>query len=302
MYLTGFADEAAIGIDGQITATKKLGWKHIESRNIDDKNIHNLSNEAFEVVAEKLKEAGIKINCFGSAVANWGKAIDGPFDSSLEEARRAIPRMKHLGTKLIRIMSFAVLKNRPAGDQMEEERFKRVRVLCKMFADEGLIPVHENCMNYGGMGWEYTLRLIEAVPELKLAFDTGNPGLDTPNSPRQSSWEFYLHVKEHIAYIHIKDMVWNHEKNEAVYVFPGEGDREVKRILKDLLVSGYDGGISIEPHMKVVFHDDSVQAQAQARLDNYVEYGHRMERLIKEIRIQQSECSGTCVTRPSAGL
>lgn len=101
MYLTGFADEAAIGIDGQITATKKLGWKYIESRNIDDKNIHNLSNEAFEVVAEKLKEAGIKINCFGSTVANWGKAINGPFDSSLEEARRAIPRMKHLGKKLI---------------------------------------------------------------------------------------------------------------------------------------------------------------------------------------------------------
>jgi len=85
-------------------------------------------------------------------------------------------------------------------------------------------------------------------------------------------------------------------------MFPGKGDREVKRILKDLLVAGYDGGISIEPHIKVVFHDDSVQAQAQARLDNYVEYGHRMERLIKEIRIQQSECSGTCVTRPSAGL
>lgn len=286
MYLTGFADEAATGIDGQIAATRKLGWKHIESRNIDGQNIHDLSDEAFETAAGKLEQAGITVNCFGSAIANWGKSIEEPFDSSLAEARRAIPRMKRLGTKLIRIMSFAVLKDRPADDQMEAERFKRVRVLYRMFADEGLRPIHENCMNYGGMGWLYTLRLIEAVPGLKLVFDTANPGLDTPNSPRQSSWEFYAHVKEHIAYVHIKDMVWNPAKKDARYTFPGEGDRDVRRIIKDLLASGYDGGISIEPHMQVVHHDDSVRAQDQARIDNYIEYGRRMEKMIEEIRKQ----------------
>ncbi len=280
MYLTGFADEAAAGIDGQIKATKQLGWEYIESRNIDGKNIHDLSDAEFDAAADKLEEAGVKINCFGSAIANWAKPIDEPFDSSLEEARRAIPRMKRLGTKLIRIMSFAVLKDRSPEDQMADERFRRVNILHRMFTDEGLMPVHENCMNYGGMGWEYTLRLLDAVPGLKLVFDTANPGLDTPNSPRQSSWEFYSHVKEHIAYIHIKDMVWDKEGNKAIYTFPGEGDRDVKRILKDLLASGYDGGISIEPHMAVVFHDESVEAKAQARLDNYVEYGRRMEKLL----------------------
>lgn len=283
MYLTGFADEAASDIDGQIEATKLLGWRHIESRNIDGKNIHDLSDAEFDAVAAKLDAAGINVNCFGSAIANWAKPIDEPFDSSLEEARRAIPRMKRLGTELIRIMSFAVLKDRSPDDQMAEERFKRLNILHRMFTDEGLVPVHENCMNYGGMGWEYTLRMLDAVPGMKLVFDTANPGLDTPNSPRQSSWEFYSHVREHIAYIHIKDMVWDTENNTAVYTFPGEGDRDVARILKDLLASGYDGGISIEPHMSVVFHDESVQAQAQARMDNYVEYGRRMEKLLASL-------------------
>jgi len=284
MYLTGFADEAAVGVVDQIKATKKLGWKYIESRNINGKNIHDLSDKEFDVVIDKLEESGIKINCFGSAVANWAKPINEPFDSSLKEARRAIPRMKRLGTKLIRIMSFAVLNGCSIDKQMEEERFRRINILCKMFTDEGLLPVHENCMNYGGMGWEYTLRLVEAVPGLKFVFDTANPGLDTPNSPRQSSWDFYSHIKEHIAYIHIKDMMWNNEKKEAVYTFPGEGDREVKRILKDLLSSGYDGGISIEPHMKVVFHDEDIKSENQARFDNYVEYGHRLEKLIVKIK------------------
>ena len=47
----------------------------------------------------------------------------------LAEAKRAIPRMQRLGCKLIRIMSYAVLKNGDcdADDQMEQERFRRLR-------------------------------------------------------------------------------------------------------------------------------------------------------------------------------
>ena len=51
MYYTGFADEAARGITGQIEATKKLGWKWIESRAVDGVNIHDLPEEKFEAKA-----------------------------------------------------------------------------------------------------------------------------------------------------------------------------------------------------------------------------------------------------------
>ena len=60
MYMTGFADEAATGIDGQIKATRELGWKYIESRNINGKNIHDLSDADFDVVCGKLKDAGVE--------------------------------------------------------------------------------------------------------------------------------------------------------------------------------------------------------------------------------------------------
>jgi len=288
VYLTGFADEAARDVDGQIRATSELGWQHIEARNIDGRNIHDLSEEEFDVVYGKLQDAGIRINCFGSAIANWGKSIEEPFDTSLEEARRSIVRMKRLGTEMVRIMSFAVLKDRAADDQMEEERFRRVRELQTMFTGEGLTPVHENCMNYGGMGAAFTLRLIENVPGLKLVYDTGNPVSSAdrtkqPPYPRQSSWEFYSLVKEHVAYIHIKDGRWDEANQKAVFTFPGEGDGDVKKIVKDLLDSGYDGGISIEPHLAVVFHDDSVTAEADVMYSNYVEYGRRMEKIIREV-------------------
>ncbi len=284
MYLTGFADEAAVDIDGQIKATGKLGWQYIEARNVNETNIHDLSDREFDIVCGKLHDAGIKINGFGSTIANWSKMINEPFNDSLAEAGRAIPRMKRLGTKLIRIMSFAVLPDRKPDDQMEKERFKRLNALCRMFTDEGLLPLHENCMNYGGMGWEYTLRLMEEVSGVKLLFDTANPTLKAPNSPRQSSWEFYSRIKEHIAHVHVKDLIWDEVKDDAVYTFPGEGEGDVKRILKDLLVSGYDGGIAIEPHMEVVFHDSSVTAGTDNRFNNYIEYGRRLEELLADIR------------------
>lgn len=288
MYMTGFADEAAGDIDGQIRATKELGWTNIEARNIDGKNIHDISDDAFDVVCGKLRESGVTINCFGSAIANWSKQINEPFDSSLEETRRAIPRMQRLGVKLIRIMSFAVLKDRGPDDQMEEERFRRLRELHKMFTDAGITPVHENCMNYGGMGWPYTLKLIENVPGLKLVYDTGNPVFSDDRSksepyPKQSSWEFYSHVKEHVAYVHIKDGYWDADAQKSVFTHCGEGNGEVERILKDLLDGGYDGGLSIEPHLAVVFHDESVQSADDVRFANYVEYGRRMMALLEKI-------------------
>ena len=289
MYFTGFADEAATGIDGQIKATQALGWQFIESRNIDGRNIHDLDDAAFDTVCGKLAAAGIRINCFGSAIANWGKRIDQPFDSSLAEARRAIPRMQRLGAKLIRIMSFAVLPERGPEDQMAEERFRRLRELQRMFADAGLTVVHENCMNYGGMGWQYTLKLVDNVPGLKLVFDTGNPVFSEDRikpapCPMQSAWEFYAHVKEFVAYVHIKDGYVDTAAKKSVFTFPGDGQAEVRRIVKDLLASGYQGGISIEPHLAVVFHDPTITSEDGVRFNNYVEYGRRMMRMVDDIR------------------
>ena len=293
MYLTGFADEAAPDIEGQIRATKALGWKYIEARSVNGTNVHDISDEAFEEVVGKLQDAGVQVNCFGSAIANWGKSIADPFDVTLEEVGRAIPRMQRLRTRLVRIMSYAVLPEREPtdvpvrGDQMEEERFRRLRILHRMFTEAGLTPVHENCMNYGGMSWQHTLRLIEHVPGLKLVFDTGNPVFTDDRArprpyPKQSSWEFYTHVKEHVAYVHVKDGTWDPGTQQITYTYPGEGDGDVVRIVSDLLQSGYDGGISIEPHMAIVHHDASVASPEEQRFRTYVEYGRRTERIVAE--------------------
>ena len=292
MYMTGFADEASPSLDIQTRVTKELGWHDIESRmvQVDDfpaGNIHDISDAAFDRLAVKLEAAGIRINCFGSAIGNWSQKIDAPFDRSLAEVRRSIPRMQKLGAKLVRIMSFAV---RDGEDQMEAERFRRVREIQRMFADAGLTALHENCMNYGGMGWQFTLKLLENVPGLKLVYDTGNPVFTDDRSkpkpyPKQSSWEFYEHVRDHIAYIHIKDGYHDQQTGKSVFTYPGEGHGDIPKIIKDLFARGYDGGISIEPHMGTVFHDPHSQRSLDAA-EIYVTYGRRMLKMINNIRTE----------------
>lgn len=283
MYLTGFADEASQDLATQIQVTKELGWNAIESRNIWGTNIHDLSEEEFEKACRMLDEAGIYINCFGSAICNWERDVDDDWNITLGQVKRAIPRMKKLGTKLIRIMSF---KRYESGDQKAQKRFKLLREVNDMFTSEGLLPVHENCMNYGGMSWKHTIELVENVPGLKLVYDTGNPVYNIDHSKEkdvwQDSWEFYQNIKDHIAYIHVKDGQNPVQGQKDVYSYPGEGVGYTWEIMKDLKESGYDGGISIEPHMAAVFHDADAGANENG-VDIYLEYGRRLINYFKEI-------------------
>jgi sugar phosphate isomerase/epimerase len=285
MYLTGFADEAAQDFDRQLKATKELGWNSIESRNINGKNIHDISDEDFEVVVKKLDDADVKINCFGSAIGNWAKNINDPFDITLAEIERAIPRMKRLGAKLIRIMSYARCEG---NEQNAPERFKRLAEIVRLFKESGIQPVHENCMNYGGMSWKHTLELMEKVPGLQLIYDTGNSPFMKDYSKDgdvwQDGWEFYSNIKQHISYIHIKDTLNPVDGQKEQYTMPGEGQGYVKEILKDLKADGYDGGISIEPHLAAVFHDPSaLNTPNDKSYGLYVEYGQTLMTLLKEL-------------------
>jgi sugar phosphate isomerase/epimerase len=305
VYYTGFADEAGDSIDVQIKATQALGWANIESRSVDRVNLTDVSDERFDQVCEKLEGAGVRINCFGSGIANWSRdpRSEEDFEYSIEALRRAIPRMHRLGTTMIRGMSFAVVQDEdPDSPELEEIIFGKVRHLVRMCEEASVLYLHENCMNYGGMSHEHTLRLLDNIrsPSFKLIFDTGNPvftyrRLGPKPYRKQSSWEFYTNVREWIHYVHIKDGRYIRESDgifpEVEYTFPGEGDGDVERVVRDLLGSGYDGGFSIEPHLTVVYHEGSAQSADEVRYNNYVEYGRRFMRLVETATGESSKPS-----------
>lgn len=291
MILCGISDEAGNSLVSQIQATRELGWRHLEARNVQvpgfpKANFHDIPDAAFDQAVGMLQDAGVGIYCFASTIMNWAKRVTDPFDVTLAEVARAIPRMQRLGTRYVRIMSF---KPGDDDDRIPPEVIRRVGEVVRRFTDAGITPVHENCMNYGGMSWRHAVELIEGVPGLRWVFDTANPVFNADRIqakpwPRQDPWEFWTHVREATAHIHVKDARWVTAKNDADYTFPGEGDGAVRRILADAFARGYDSGISIEPHMVAVFHDAQAAAQDDALRANYVEYGRRLERLIGELR------------------
>lgn len=296
MYYTGFADEAGDSIEVQIKATQALGWSNIEARSVDGVNLTDITDKQFDQVCEKLAAANIRINCFASAIANWSRdpRREEDVQYSIEALRRAIPRMQRLGTSMIRGMSYAIVRDQaPDSPELEEIIFRNVQRLVNMCEDAGILYLHENCMTYGGLSHEHTLRLLDRVrsPNLRLVFDTGNPvfsdrHLGSPPYRKQSSWEFYSNVREWIHYVHIKDCRYIQESGDIFpyveYTFPGEGDGDVVRIVRDLLHSGYDGGFSIEPHLAIVHHDESAKSE-EVRYQTYVEYGRRFMSLVNSI-------------------
>jgi len=255
---------------------------------IDGKNIHDLPEDTFQKVCEQLETANIKVAEFGTMIGSWAKTIHSDWEITVAEINRCIPRMKRLGVRFARIMSYAQC---PWGEeQFEQERFRRLREINSRFADAGLTAVHENCMNWGGFSAAHTLRLLEEIPRLQLVFDTGNPVFQRDRSkpapyPWQNALEFYHQIKHAIAHVHIKDGIMLQEEGDPEYTFAGQGQGYTKEIVADLLANSYTGFFAIEPHIGKVFHSKEQASNPQKEYELYLEYGQRFEQLVEACQI-----------------
>lgn len=280
MFFSGISDEAGQAIETQIKAHKDLGWDHLELRLVDGENVTALSDEKFSYVYGKVCDAGMKISCFGSAIANWARPITCDAQIDIDDLKRAIPRMQKAGTPFIRVMSYPNDSKHPVEEpEWRSEAIKRMKVLAKMAEDGGITLAHENCSGWGGLSAENSNILLGEVnsPALKVVFDTGNPV-----TYGQDAWEYYEKVYDDIVYVHIKDA--KKVNGEDVYTYCGEGEGYVKEIVGDLLKKGYDGGFSIEPHLAAVIHTGQKADSDAALYDSYTEYGRRLMKIVNEVK------------------
>ena len=301
MIFSGFTDEVSSSLADQIAVTKELGWSNIEMRDVDDKLLGTMTDEEFDKVYQMFTESGVKLHCYGSAVANWRRhprsAQD--FEETKNELLTAIPRMQKLGCKLIRGMSFLMTPDEePDSPELEQIIFAKVKELVKICEDNGIVYGHENCMNYGGLSYLHTLKLLEAVGDTKaftLIYDTGNPCFNYRHIgqkpyPLQSSWEFYKMVRPYVTHVHIKDGTAlpqaDGNRPSARFTFAGDGNGDVRAIMTDLRETGYDGAFSMEPHMGSIYHDPNGNVNSpeakKFRHDIYVEYCKRFMQLLRE--------------------
>ncbi len=282
MIITGISDEAGKDIKTQIKAHKELGWSALELRlhNGVNASTTDFSDKEFDIVRSALNEAEMTVTCFGSAIGNWSRNIRGDFSIDVEDLKVAAKRMNILGTKYIRTMTWV-----PDMDDIaysRNEGIRRYKELVKIAEDAGIYLAHENCEGWGGFSPQNMVELKTEVnsPNLVLLYDTGNV-VSHGDDPE----EFFKGIRGHFDYIHIKDAKFGVGDEGHAFTYCGEGDGNLPEILRRVIKEdGYDGIISIEPHIAAIVHKGSGSSKGEEVMYNsYLKYGRKLEKILKAI-------------------
>ena len=277
---TGFTDEAEKMLAGQIEVLEEAGWNAMEPRLVDGKSVCDLNDAEWDRAFSMLRHHGITVVGFGGQIGNWARPITSDFAIDLAELKRVAPRMRQSGTKLLRIMTYPNPEDHPwSTESWKAEVVRRLRELSAVAEDEDVILGCENCSGYAGAGPEGFLELAEAVNSraFKLIFDTGNSSLD--HDDLESSWRYYEACQSEIVHVHIKAAKPGPD-GSLVPCFPDE-DPMQRKILSNLVATGYDGWLSIEPHMCAVIHEGREAEDKKAR-STWIEYASRLEKLVAQ--------------------
>ncbi len=238
--LTGFADEAAKDLDGQIAALKRNGMSYFEPRGIDGKNIADFTVEEAKALKEKLDANGIKVSSIGSP---YGKIeIDEDFEPHFEKFKNTVEVAKILETKYIRMFSFFFTKGQSYEDNREEV-LRRVKALADYSAEQGVYCCLENEKGIYGDTDDRNLEVLRhCAPNLYAIVDPANYiqcGVDPLAA--------YEKVAGYVKYLHVKDAYF--ENGEVVPA--GKGDGNVAQIIKRFARNSGEKFLSLEPHLTV---------------------------------------------------
>ena len=237
--ISGFADEIDSSTDIQFKTIKSLNISYFEPRGIDGKNIADLSEEEAWALREKMDRYGVKASSVGSPVGKIDITDD--FEPELEKLAHVAKTAKIIGTRNIRVFSFYIPDEK--YEEYRTEVMKRLSAMAELAEKEGVILLHENEKGIYGDTPERCRDIFETVKSdnLRAVFDPANfvqCGVET------YPYAFNM-LREFVVYMHIKDA-----KGQTV-VPAGSGDGHVPEIISELYKSGYEGFLSLEPHLGV---------------------------------------------------
>jgi sugar phosphate isomerase/epimerase len=238
--LSAFGDEISPNLTVQMDVLEQNDIRFIEVRGVNGRNIVQYSSgEALEI-KKQLDARGFRISAIGSPFGKIG--IEEDFTQHLELFRHTLELAHILETGYIRVFSFYPPSGADPADHRSQvmDRFSQ---FIRAAEGTGITLLHENEKDIYGDTPERCLDLLETMncSYVGAVFDPANfVQCDVKTFP-----EAYELLKKHIRYMHIKDAVYSDH-----HVVPaGYGDGKVKEILRALYISGYDGFLSIEPHL-----------------------------------------------------
>ena len=282
VILTGFADEMAKSLDGQLEGLKKLGMTYIEMRNVEGKNLIACSGEEAKDIKARLDAEGIRLSAVGSPLGKID--IRDAFAPHMEELKHTVELAHIMDTPNIRMFSFFIPKDKKPAD-FREDVLERLGQFVDYASRNGAVLLHENEKDiYGELAPE-CLDLMKNFhgDHFKAVFDFAN--FVQAHQDTLEAWDM---LKDYVAYVHVKDAVW-----EDGHVVPaGYGDGHVKEILKQLLDGGYQGFLSLEPHLTNFTGFGSLEknGKIEQKLEGMEAFALAHESLIKILEELQAGC------------
>lgn len=238
--LSGFADEIDADLNVQMDFLDQLGIKYIEMRGVNGKNLTDYTLEEVKEIKKQLDSRGFSLSAVGSPIGKIG--INDDFEPHLEKFRHTLRIAEIMDTKYIRMFSFFIPKGEDPA-QYRDEVLNRWRAFLKAAEGTGITLLHENEKDIYGDTPERCLDLVESLnsKSLRLTFDPANfVQCDVEVYPKA-----FEMLKDHIEYMHIKDALYDGHQ----VVPSGQGDGKVKEVLDGLKEMGYQGFLSLEPHL-----------------------------------------------------
>jgi 3-dehydroshikimate dehydratase len=240
MILTAFGDEISSNFDVQLDTLELEDIKHIEFRGAWNKGVLQLTDMELASIEQKMEQRGFHLSSIGSPI---GKIkITDDFDSHLKDFDRALAIAKRFNDPYIRIFSFFLPEGEDAS-LYRDEVMRRMTALLNRAEKSGITLLHENEKHIYGDNAERCLDLLETCqsPRFRCAFDPAN-FVQCGVKPYTEAFPL---LEPYIEYVHIKDA----KLKDHRVVPSGEGDGQVMDVLKAIKNKGYDGFLSLEPHL-----------------------------------------------------
>lgn len=237
--ISGFTDEVSSDFDKQLALAQKLGMKYICPRNVNKRGIAQYGLDEFErELLPKMQRAGIGFSSIGSPIGKAKWDDDAAFAKQKEQLAMLIGIAEKAGCRYIRVFSFYV---KPGFDEdaVYPAVLAKTRELVALAEGHDVVLMHENEKGIYGDLPERALKLHQDVahPQYQLCYDASNY-IQCGADP----YAAYEQTKPYTVYYHMKDCI------DGVEVPLGTGQGRIQDILDDLVKSGYDGFVTMEPH------------------------------------------------------
>jgi sugar phosphate isomerase/epimerase len=238
--LSGFADEISPDLDEQVALVTRLGLTFVELRSVWDVNVLDLDPAQLHGVRATLDAAGLGVSSIGSPIGKIAITDDnGPH---LDRMRHAAEVATFFGAPFIRMFSYFIPADSDADDYRDEV-IARIRDLAAIAEDAGVTLIHENEKEIFGDIPRRCLDIVEAVnsPALALTWDNAN----FVQCGVRPFTDAYPLLAPHVAYLQVKDAL----AGDGTVVPAGEGDGEFRETMRAFAEAGFDGFVSLEPHL-----------------------------------------------------